>query len=338
MLYASLLLTSLLLISCVTNEVTVDIPFQQYTQAIPGSKVKFVMVPIPAGTYVQGSPASEPGRQADEGPTRQVEIKAFWMGQCEVTWNEYELFSNSTDIVYTKERRPVPQFTFKGLDGDAISRPTPPYTDPTFGYGHDKFPAMNVSHHAAMEYCRWLSAKTKVHYRLPTEAEWEYACRAETTTAYSFGSAADKLGDYAWFTGNADERPHPVGKKNPNPWGLHDMHGNVAEWCIDGYDAQAYARGKTDKATVQPVHLMLHARFPHVVRGGSWISEPSGCRSAARQASNKQWVRQDPDDPPSIWYLTDADFVGFRIVRAVDEQKELIGLKSNVTPKSPFKP
>ena len=116
------------------------------------------------------------------------------------------------------------------------------------------------------------------------------------------------------------------------------MHGNVAEWCIDGYAADAYAKRDRSKPTVQPVNIMLHARFPNIVRGGSWVDEAKQCRSAARMASNKDWLRQDPQSPQSVWYLTDADFVGFRIVRAVEEQKELIGIKSNVTRQSPYKP
>ncbi len=261
------------------------------------------------------------------------------MGKCEVSWDEYYLFADSVEHHPPEgEKGRLIRFKFKDPLGDEITKPTPPYMDMTFGYGRDGFPAINVSHFAALEYCRWLSAKTGKAYRLPTEAEWEYACRAGTTTAYSFGDDAGKLDEYGWHAGNAEEKPHPVGKKKPNPWGLHDMHGNVAEWCIDGYAADTYARREKDKVTVRPVHMMVHARFPNVVRGGSWVDEAKSCRSAARMASQKDWLRQDPQSPQSIWYLTDADFVGFRIVRAVQEQPELVGIKSKVTRQSPYKP
>src|SRR6185295_4387517 len=114
------------------------------------------------------------------------------------------------------------------------------------------YPAISMTQHAANKYCEWLSAKTGKNYRLPTEAEWEWACRAGTTTAYSFGDDASKLGEYAWFTPNSEEKPQPVGKKKPNPWGIHDMHGNVTEWCIDAYRKDAYTTFPRDKPTLQP--------------------------------------------------------------------------------------
>jgi formylglycine-generating enzyme required for sulfatase activity len=314
-------------------------PFVKYTQTIPETNVKFEMLPIPGGTFLQGSPESEKDRNKDEGPQTKVKIKPFWMGKCEVTWDEYDLFRTSEETHPPEgEKGRLIRFKFKSLTGDEITRPTPPYMDMTFGYGHDNFPVINSSHFAAMEYCRWLSAKTGKHYRLPTEAEWEYACRAGTTTAYSFGDDPSKLPEYGWVDSNADAKPHPVGQKKPNPWGLYDMHGNVAEWCLDGYTADSYAKRDQSKVTVQPVNLQLNARFPNIARGGSWVDEAKVCRSAARMASNKDWLRQDPQSPQSIWYLTDADFVGFRVVRAVEEQKELVGIKSNVTRQSPYKP
>jgi formylglycine-generating enzyme required for sulfatase activity len=316
-----------------------DKAFQKYTETMPGSKVSFDMMPIPGGTYMEGSPKSEKDRNQDEGPQTKVEIKPFWMGKCEVTWDEYYVFADSTEHLPPEgEKGRLIRFKFKDRFGDEITKPTPPYMDMTFGYGRDGFPAINVSHFAAMEYCRWLSAKTGKDYRLPTEAEWEYACRAGTTTAYFFGDDPSQLGEYAWFSENSNEKPHLVGKKKPNPWGLYDMHGNVAEWCIDGYQADAYAKRDPNKVAVQPVNIMVHARFPNVVRGGSWVDEAKTLRSAARVASQRDWIRQDPQSPQSIWYLTDADFVGFRIVRAVQEQKELIGIKSKVTRQSPYKP
>jgi formylglycine-generating enzyme required for sulfatase activity len=185
-----------------------------------------------------------------------------------------------------------------------------------------------------MEYCRWLSAKTGKTFRLPTEAEWEYACRAGTTTAYSFGNDPKTLGDYAWFADNSEEVTHPVGQKKPNAWGLHDMHGNVAEWCLDRYRKDSYSTFPIDKPTLGPVLMPTSDRFPNVARGGSWADPPGRLRSAVRRGSDKSWIKRDPQRPQSIWWLTDADFVGFRIVRPVVEQDNLKGLRSQVTRES----
>jgi len=166
---------------------------------------------------------------------------------------------------------------------------------------------------AAKMYCKWLSAKTGRYYRLPTEAEWEYACRAGTKTAYSFGDDPAKLDEYAWYLDNSDDKYHRVGRKKPNPWGLHDMHGNVAEWVLDQYVPDFYKQfvGRTVKNPLSPGVQ----EYGRVVRGGSWDDEAPMLRSAARRYSVKDWKKQDPQIPQSVWYLTDAWFVGFRVVR-----------------------
>ena len=130
---------------------------------------------------------------------------------------------------------------------------------------------------------RWLSAKTGKIYRLPTEAEWEYACRAGTKTAYFWGDEPDKIDEYAWYVNNA-EKPMPVGKKKPSPWGLYDIHGNVAEWCLDHYVADAYKQFPTDKPTLGPVILPDAKEYPYVARGGSWDDDADRC-SARRPAA-----------------------------------------------------
>lgn len=301
-----------------------------YTQTLPGFEVTFEMLPIPAGTFEMGSPAGEAKRNDDEGPRHAVKIEPFWMGKCEVTWDEFDLFAYSLDVK-KKEREKVDAAKQSDWEkqADAVTRPTKPYADMTFGYGRDGQPAICMTHHAAMEYCRWLSAKTGRIYRLPTEAEWEYACRAGTTTAYFWGDDAGSLDDYAWDVNNA-EKPMPVGKKKPNPWGLLDIHGNVAEWCIDHYKADAYKTFAAVNPAVQPVVLPDAKEYPYTARGGSWDDDAEKLRSAARLSSDKEWSVQDPQRPQSIWWHTDARFVGFRVVRPLNEQANLKGFKSPV--------
>jgi formylglycine-generating enzyme required for sulfatase activity len=301
-----------------------------YTETIPGTDVKFEMVPIPGGTFTMGSPPGEAKRGEDEGPQHPVRIAPFWMGKYEVTWEEYDQFAFALDLK-KKQRENVnlAQQPETEKNADAVTRPTPPYADETFGFGRNGQPVICITHHAAMEYCRWLSAKTGKIYRLPTEAEWEYACRAGTKTAYSWGDDPAPLEEYAWDVNNA-EKPMKIGKKKPNPWGLYDMHGNVAEWCLDHYLADAYKRYPQDQPTFGPVILPDAREYPYVVRGGSWDDDPEKLRSAARRGSDKEWSTQDPQRPQSIWWHTDATFVGFRIVRPLEEQENLKGLKSQV--------
>jgi len=302
-----------------------------YTETIAGSELKFDMVPIPGGTFTMGSPAAEEKRKPDEGPTFTVRIAPFWMGKCEVTWDEFDEYAFSKDIK-RKQRESVDLSRLPATEAaaDAVTRSTKPYADMTFGFGSRGNPAICMTHHAAMEYCRWLSAKTGKLYRLPTEAEWEYAARAGTSTPYSFGDSAEELGDYAWYVENA-EKPMPVGKKKPNPWGLHDIHGNVSEWCLDLYQPDAYAAFARMARPVQgPVVLPTPKEYSYVARGGSWDDDADRLRSATRIPSTPEWSVQDPQRPQSIWWHTDATRVGFRVVRALDEQENLKGVRSLV--------
>ncbi|HSE98270.1 MAG TPA: formylglycine-generating enzyme family protein [Blastocatellia bacterium] len=316
-----------------TRSATLQTQMSAYVEAIPGTSVKFEMVPVPGGTFLMGSPPEEPGRSDDEGPQHRVTIRPFWMGKLEVTWDEYDLFAFGQGISNTQPS--IKSAARAGKEVDAVTKPTPPYADESFGFGKGRQPVISVTHHAAMEYCRWLSAKTGKTYRLPTEAEWEYAARAGSRTAYSFGDDAVKLGEYAWHLDNSDGRPHPGGQKKPNPWGLYDIHGNVAEWCLDHYDAARYGGFKAEAITLSPVLLPTERRYPHVARGGSWDDEPGLLRSAARRASTKEWSRRDPQSPQSIWWHTEAIMVGFRVVRPLEEQENLRGLRSKVTRQSP---
>ncbi len=301
---------------------------ENYTEKIPGTDVKFDMVAIPGGTFLMGSPPTEKGRAADEGPQHPVTIRPFWMGKCEVTWDEYDLYWKQQEEARRELERP------QDKAADAVSKPTPPYADETFGHGREGHPVICITHHAAMQYCLWLSIKTGKTYRLPTEAEWEYAARAGTRTAHFFGDDPKPLGDYAWYAKNSEDVTHEVGKKKPNPWGLYDIYGNVAEWCIDRYLPDVYATFPLDRPTLAPVVIPGPERFSHVARGGAWSDEPSRLRSASRRGSDKSWIKRDPQRPQSIWWLTDAEFVGFRVVRPVEEQENLKGIKSLMTRES----
>jgi formylglycine-generating enzyme required for sulfatase activity len=302
--------------------------FESYVESVPGTKLAFEMAAIPAGSVLLGSPSGEAGRSEDEGPQVRVAVGAFWIGRHEVTWNDFDAFAQGLPR--------EPQAASSPPAGvDALTRPTPPYADESFGYGKGRQPALSMSQHAAMEYCRWLSQRTGRSYRLPTEAEWEYACRAGGASRYSFGEDEGALAEHAFYRGNADDRPRPVGGRKANAWGLFDMHGNVAEWALDRYERDAYARWAARPGITGPVLLPGENRYPHVVRGGSWDDAPAALRCAARRASDPAWNRRDPQRPQSIWWLTDATHVGFRVVRALEEQKELVGLRSKVTRESP---
>jgi formylglycine-generating enzyme required for sulfatase activity len=197
---------------------------------------------------------------------------------------------------------------------DAVTHPSKPYVEMSFGMGKDGFPAIAMTQHAANKYCQWLSAKTGEFYRLPTEAEWEYSCRAVTTTTYFWGEDASKLPEYAWFEQNSDFKYQKVGKKKPNPWGLYDMYGNVTEWVLDQYDPDFYKKCAGQGTVLDPWNKATQP-YPHAVRGGSWDDEAAMCRSAARRGSERAWKMQDPQLPKSVWFFSDAQFVGFRIVR-----------------------
>jgi formylglycine-generating enzyme required for sulfatase activity len=293
---------------CAEGDLPAD--FKNYTETLTtldGAKITFEMIAVPGGTFTMGSPTSEKGRKADEGPPRKVTVGPFWISKTEVTWDEYDTFMES-----------VPQ-TPKGDPGepyeaDAITGPTLPYGDQYRGFSSGKKPAIGIGWYGGMVYCKWLSKETGKLYRLPTEAEWEYACRAGTTGKYSFGDDDSKLGDYAWYTKNAKNMTHDVGTKKPNPWGIHDMHGNVAEWCLDWYGAKYPAGDEKDpKGAAEGKN--------HATRGGSWKSTPSQTRAARRDSSKDWWLVPDPQEPKSKWWLVPTNFLGFRVIRPLEGEK-----------------
>jgi formylglycine-generating enzyme required for sulfatase activity len=194
-----------------------------------------------------------------------------------------------------------------------------------------------MTHHAALRYCQWLGKKTGRAYRLPTEAEWEYAARAGRDAAYPFGDDPKALGEYAWFKDNSGDGDHPrgtthkVGTRKANAFGLHDLLGNVAEWTLDQYDPKGYEARAKQPLSVRPVTAPTDKKWSHVVRGGSWADKADRLRCASRRVSDKSWQKWDPQVPRSVWWLTRMDVVGFRVVLAEDEQKELVGLVPKVS-------
>jgi formylglycine-generating enzyme required for sulfatase activity len=290
-----------------------------YTFTIPGTEVKVDMVPIPGGTFTLGSPAAEEGRKPDEGPQIKVEVAPFWMGKYEVNWAQYKPYMEMYEVFKnfeTQNKRPITDAN----KADAITAPTRLY-DSTFTFEkgeNPQQPAVTMTQYAAKQYTKWLSLMLGQSFRLPTEAEWEYACRAGKTTPYSFGNNAGQLGDYAWFFDNSDEVTHPVGQKKPNPWGLYDMHGNVAEWVLDQYFESGYKSPKSQPVKAADAVAWPTVLFPRVVRGGSWDSDPEDCRCASRLPSHDiEWKTFDPNLPLSPWWYTNdpARGVGFRLVR-----------------------
>jgi formylglycine-generating enzyme required for sulfatase activity len=300
------------------SEAKTEAEMKPYTELLEHTDGTIAMVPIRGGTFQMGSPEGEKGHRPDEGPQHEVKVDPFWMAKYEVTWDAYDVWQSDLDIA----RRTVLGFDETQRDKLAevfqITRPTKPYTDMTFGMGKRGYPAICMTQHAARTFCQWLTMKTGRYYRLPTEAEWEYACRAGTTTAYHFGDDPAQLEEYAWYLANSEEKYQEVGQKKPNPWGLHDMHGNVAEWCLDQYTTDYYRECKSKGVVANPLRVPL-TEYPRAVRGGSWDDNPVRLRSAARVGSTLDWKQQDPQEPQSIWYFTDALQLGFRVVRPLVE-------------------
>ncbi len=317
-----------------------------YTETIPGTEVTFEMVPVPGGEFLMGSPAAEAGRNDDEGPPVQVRVAPFWIGKHEVTWAEYKAYMSMYDAFKKFQRlaanraaatgqpsdeqqawQLVEEHAWRGdieaTDIDGVTAATPLY-DPSYTYGageEPNQPAVTMTQFAARQFTKWLSGITGEDYRLPSEAEWEYAARAGTKTAYSFGEGIPDLDKYAWHDGNADYETHPVGEKAPNPWELHDMHGNAAEWTLDEYQENTYQKlGAGPVAAKEAVRWPTKV-FPHVIRGGSWLDATEMLRSAARHKSEEdEWKLSDPSIPLSPWWYTEeaAMGVGMRIVRPLE--------------------
>ena len=286
--------------------------FTAYDEVLTSTDRLITMVPVAGGLFNMGSPKDEIGRRKDEGPVHTVLLADFWISTMEIPWDLYELF------VYRNADTPAENRGEVTLDIDGVSSATMPYVN----YNKPGYPAINITQYAASQFCKWLTAKTGHYYRLPTEAEWEYACRAYSIHTFSFGPARKSIDSYAWYKGNSDGKLHKGGMKEPNALGLYDMHGNVAEWVIDRYDRNGYPHHVDMVAN--PFQLGQEL-YPRVVRGGSYKDKPARLRSAARGYSKRSWKKRDPQSPKSLWWHTDAIHIGFRIVRprTLPNQSEL---------------
>ena len=257
-----------------------------YDETIPGTSVTFRMIPVPGGTFHMGSPDGESDRSGDEGPQVEVRIEPLWIGRCEVTWAEYKRYMAAFEIFKAMRSAGIRPITAAN-EADAVTAPSALY-DPTTTFVNgedDALPAVTMTQFAARQYTKWLSGLTGRFYRLPAESEWEYACRAGTKTAWSFGADPRKLDAHAWYYGNTGDRKeayaHRVGLKKPNPWGLFDMHGNIYEWCADWYKS-TLAGGEDPQG---PSTGTLK-----VLRGGGWGYDPARCRSADRNKNDPSFT------------------------------------------------
>lgn len=232
------------------------------------------MVVVPAGRFLMGSPESEEGRDNDEGPQHEVTIpQPFAVGKYPVTFDEWDAFDRAGGIVETKQ-------TSTGLIFKKTETTREKYTPDDLGWGRGSRPVISVSWDDAQAYVKWLSEKTGKRYRLLSEAEWEYAARAGKQSRYWFGDDDSQLGEHAWFGGNSASRTHPVAEKPANPWGLHDVRGNVWEWVEDCWNG-SYANNP-DSLKASGEAWTTEDGKVRVLRGGSWDYSPGRLRSANR--------------------------------------------------------
>lgn len=300
--------------------------FIDFVETLPDSRVSFKMIAIPEGSFIIGTPEYESFRNEDEGPQKEIKLSKFWMGEIEVSWNEYQLFLKEAGV----QGRTEDQFinTEKNNDVDAISGPTPPYGNPDQGWGKGTRPAITMTHTAALKYCEWLSEKTGKKYRLPTEAEWEYACRGGSESPYFFegdpssysetgfwngifGYDTTVINSYVIYKSNSKSRTDKPERVLPNPFGLRNMSGNVKEFCSDLYSPNYYDSINSGELNPQGAG----SGKERVVRGGSFKSDAADVRSGKRDHTfHDSWMLTDPQIPKSIWWYSDCNDVGFRVV------------------------
>jgi formylglycine-generating enzyme required for sulfatase activity len=270
--------------------------FNSYEQTIPGTAIKFKLAPVQGGKFKMGSSISEKNREVDEAQ-KDVEVSSFWMSTHEVTFAEWDAYFKDNTLPQSKN-----------IDG--VTRATPQYIDLTWGMGRDgNHPTNSMSQLASIMYCKWLYSKTGIFFRLPTEAEWEFACKGGTT-GKPVSSDPASLKEYGYFADNSSGKFHHVEEKKANTLGLYDMLGNLAEWTLDQYDATGYGKLSTKDPLALPA-----SKYPRVTRGGSYLSESKELRCANRIPSDANWNQRDPQIPKSKWWMTDGMDVGFRVVR-----------------------
>ena len=249
-----------------------------FTQDIPDDLGQIEMLPVPAGSVTMDDPLNA-------GKTITKEIKPLFMSKFEIRWEIMDIF------VYKMDQ--TEKETAAGVD--AANRPSTPYIPPDRGMGHEGYPACSVSYQSAQKFCEWLSKKSGKHYRLPTEAEWYYACLAgDKQHAYT----KEELNKVAVFKSNA-QNPNTMqlgsaecGGKKANAWGFFDMLGNAGEYCVTGI--------KDDNKGV--------------LRGGRWCDDVDACQPTSRAIPDASWQKTDPQNPKSKWWMSDAPWAGFRVV------------------------
>ena len=309
------------------TEPAVVTAFANYKEQIPTTVIDIPMIAIPGGTFRMGSNKKDAYSQPDEWPQHSVSVSSFFMSETEITWDQYWTFYAET----MSEGRTPPEVIYANNsrdDVDAVSGPTPPFGNPDQGWGMGDRPAITMTHYAAETFCQWLSLKTGRHYRLPTEAEWEYAARGGTDTPYFFegkparftekslrnrifGADTTNINRYSVYAANSRNRTQEPTRVHANPFGLKNMSGNVLEYCSDWYSEDAYAQ--TPDGAVDPKGPASGTE--HVVRGGSYSDDAVALRSAARgHTHHDAWLRTDPQNPKSIWWYSDVKGIGFRIV------------------------
>jgi formylglycine-generating enzyme required for sulfatase activity len=329
---AAVLLSSTAPLNAADGDAKTEAEMKAYSQKFDAKAPNVELVPIKGGILTLGSPEDEEDRGDDEGPQVKVKIDPFWMGKYEISWDQFQAFRDE----YTKaidNKLNVKSKLKWDKQLDAVSIPTPLWEQDSRpilnGMGTKGMPVGDISQYSAKQFTKWLSKRTGHFFRLPTEAEWEYACRAGTTTAYWWGDDADKLEDNDIYRENSvyddPSQGHPdfgagwrkIGTGKANPWGLYNMHGNVAEWVIDGHDEEHYAKLAKMKQPISVANAVKWPEdiFPRVARGGHWDADPEQCRSASRLASDSEWQERDPQLPKSVFWYTDGFHVGFRVIR-----------------------